>query len=386
MLLEIHKWLVLMLLFIAFNLNAQEKKYEFSGYVSGLHSYGYENYYEDFSYMNKLNLRLNTMYTPSENLKFNLALHSRNYQGTWIRKLPNFNSIINPSDDFFPLSFTFNPAINVYLQIRADQFNVKYTYNKLEITAGRQRINWSQTFIWHVNDLFNNNTFSDLDDPEKHASDAMRITYYTSATSMIETVVKINSYNKITWATMTRFLINHTEYQIQAGFFDQSDIVIGGGITKNFNKLSLRAEGSYDVPLKSNNRFKNSVFVAGASLDYVFGNNMIIQGEVMFNQLKVPSRIDLPNLLFGVVNNPKILSGSEWNFGLTYRYPVTNRSLLTMLFVYTNDNKGYHFIPSFQFQVFNNLQLDLHGQFFSLFLYKSRRNLFMPTLRVKFFF
>ena len=382
---EIHKYLILILLMSITNLMAQEKKYEFSGYVSGLHSYGYDNYYDDFSYLNKLSVRLNTTFMPVENLKFGLSLNSSNYQGTWIRKLPKFNEIINPSGDFFSLSYIYNPHRYVFLLIRADQLNVKYTINKLEITGGRQRINWSQTFIWHPNDLFNNNTFSDLDDPEKNTCDAFRLTYYTSSTSMIESVVTINSEEKITWATMARFLSNHSEYQIIAGFFDQSDIVLGGGLTRHFNKLSLRAEGSFYIPIKKNG-FKNTVLVAAASLDYVFKNNMIIQGEVMYNQLKVTNEIDIPNLLFGIVTSPKLLSGSEWNFGLTYRYPVANRSMLTMLLVYSHDNKGYHFIPSFQFQLFDNFQIDLYGQFYSLFLNKSRRNLVMPTLRLMFYF
>lgn len=385
MLTEIHKCLILILLISATDLVAQEKKYELSGYVSGLHSYGYDNYYDGFSYLNKLNLRLNTLLMPVNNLTFMLSLHSRNYQGTWIRKLPKFNEIINPSGDFLPLSVIDNPHIYVFLLIRADQLNVKYTFKKLEITAGRQRINWGQTFIWHPNDLFNNSTFSDLDVPEKNSCDAFRLTYYTSATSMIESVVKINSEEQITWATMARFLNNHIEYQIIAGFFDQSDIVFGGGLIRHFKKVSLRAQGSYYIPIKKNG-LRNSILVAAGSLDYVFKNNMIIQGEVMFNQLKERNSIDIPNLLFGVVNNPKLLSGSVWNFGLTYRYPVTNRSMLTILLVYTKDNKGYHIIPSFQFQLFDNFQIDFHGQFFSLFLYEARRNLVMPTLRIKLYF
>jgi hypothetical protein len=385
MIVNIYKSLIIILLISAFNLEAQEKDYEFSGYVSGLHSYGYENFYEEYSYLNKLNFRLNTLYSPMKNLKLNLSLHSRLYQGTWIAKVPDFNAILNPSGDFFPLSTTFNPHDSLYLQIRADRFNFSYSYDKLDITVGRQRINWSRTFIWNVNDLFNNNTFADLDDPEKHSSDAFRLSYYPSATSMLETAIKIDSAKKITWAIMARFVNKHTEYQIQTGFFKQSDFVFGGGITRNFNRLSLRAEGSYYIPIERN-RFNHAVFLASASLDYVFANNMIIQAEVMYNQLIFPDRIDLPNLLFGVVDNPKILSSSEWNFGLTYRYPISNRSQINMIFVYTKDNKGYIFIPSYQFQLVNNLHLDLHGQIFSILHFGNRRKLFMSTLRIKYFF
>ncbi|MDP2236282.1 MAG: hypothetical protein Q8J88_07605 [Bacteroidales bacterium] len=189
MIVNIHKSLIIILLISAFNLEAQEKDYEFSGYASGLHSYGYENFYEEYSYLNKLNFRLNTLYSPMKNLKLNLSIHSRLYQGTWIAKIPDFNAILNPSGDFFPLSTTFNPHDSLYLQIRADRFNFSYSYDKLDITVGRQRINWSRTFIWNVNDLFNNNTFADLDDPEKHSSDAFRLSYYPSATSMLETAI-----------------------------------------------------------------------------------------------------------------------------------------------------------------------------------------------------
>lgn len=382
---KIHIVLFIFLLLFVFGGTAQEKKHEFSGYLGSLHSYGYENVYEDNSYMNKLNLRLNSMYTPHEHLTIDLALHGSVYQGTWIDKLPNFKGIIQPIDDFLPLSVTLQPVKLLYLHIRADRFNVQYSHKKFDLSLGRQHINWSQTFIWNVNNLFNNNTFADLDNPEKHSVDAVRLTYSPSATSMIETAVKMHADYSITWATMARFVRNQTEYQMQAGIYDQSDIVVGGSVVRHFNRLSLRAESSFYIPMERSS-YNQNILLCSASLDYVFGNNMILQAEVLYNQLRLKNLLDIPNLLFGVVRNPKLLSGSEWNFGLTYSYQLSNRSRVNMIFVHTKDNNGYHFIPTYQFRLLNNLHMDVHGQFFSMMQNRSRRELYMTMLRIQYYF
>ena len=94
-------------------------------------------------------------------------------------------------------SFLFNTTI--------DRLWLDLHYNKFQVTIGRQRINWGQTFVWNPNDIFNAYSFFDFDYVERPGSDAVRLQYFPSSSSAAELAVKVDDENDITAAGLYRF-------------------------------------------------------------------------------------------------------------------------------------------------------------------------------------
>ena len=80
-----------------------------------------------------------------------------------------------------------------FLNTTIDRLWVDFNYGKLQVRAGRQRINWGQTLIWNPNDIFNAYSFFDFDYIERPGSDAVRVQYYPGSSSSVEAAVKVNS-------------------------------------------------------------------------------------------------------------------------------------------------------------------------------------------------
>ena len=80
-----------------------------------------------------------------------------------------------------------------------DRLWLKYQKNKLEISIGRQRVNWGINTIWNSNDLFNAYNFIDFDYVERPGSDVVRLIYTGDNLSSIEPV----SYTHLTLPTTT---------------------------------------------------------------------------------------------------------------------------------------------------------------------------------------
>ncbi len=85
--------------------------------------------------------------------------------------------------------------------------------DKFQVTLGRQRINWGQTFVWNPNDIFNAYSYFDFDYIERPGSDAVRLQYFPSSSSVAEFAVKVDDENDITAAGLYRF--NKWGYDIQ---------------------------------------------------------------------------------------------------------------------------------------------------------------------------
>lgn len=106
------------------------------------------------------------------------------------------------------------------LNIAIDRLWLDFTHKNFQATLGRQRINWSQTFVWNPNDLFNTYSYFDFDYEEKPGSDAVRLQYFTSASSKAELLVKAGKDKKVTAAALYRFNKWKYDFQGLAGIFN----------------------------------------------------------------------------------------------------------------------------------------------------------------------
>ncbi len=264
-----------------------------------------------------------------------------------------------------------------------DRLWLDFNFKSVQITVGRQRINWGQTFVWNPNDIFNAYSFFDFDYIERPGSDAARLQVFPSPSSAAELAVKVDSENDVTAAGLFRF--NKWGYDIQflAGFVNSEDVVIGTGWSGAIGSLSFRGEGSWFQPYED---FPNSLgdILLTAGFDKIFKNNSMAQVQFMYsnNPLEL---INLTGLYSGSLS-AKNLAFSEFSaFGqFTWAVnPLVNLGLSVMWFP---DLEGFFAGPSFDYSIAENFDFSLIWQHFDSRMGGDRRRINLGFLRLKYSF
>ncbi len=376
-------------------------KITLNGYISNMQSVMYENLNDLWLTENLIHNRLNFNWYISDKLTFSLQFRNRFIYGDIIRmdqlleelddqmdgdSLSEFFSVfgINPdnlnsgmggygnyvdnidSDNgIVDLSFNVADGKTYLVNLFLDRLWLQYTSGNLEIKAGRQRINWGQTFVWNPNDIFNTYSFYDFDYPERPGSDAIRIQYYPNSVSTAEAAIKLDSANNVTAAGLYRF--NKWSYDIQflGGILNSEDFVLGSGWSGDIKGVSFRGELSYFYPMK-NFEDTTGLFFASVSSEYIFSNSFTIQLEALYRQ--TPKTNDVSNFteFYSGPLSVKKLSFTEYNIFAQANYPVTpllNATLGGMIFM--GEINGYYIGPSLSYSLMDNLDFSVYMQLFN---------------------
>lgn len=364
---------------------SQEKNHEIRGYLSAIHTSAYNDFFDEWSAYNNLNNRINAYIWLNAGLSISLELQNRLFYGDWFETFPDFESYISPVGDFFNMSYVWNESGSSFIQSRVDRLYFDFSSGKIAVRGGRQRINWGQTLVWSINDIFNNSSFFNLYNIEQYGCDAFKVSLHPSPVSVIETAVKINALQQITWAMMTRFNHNEIDYQIQSGIVDQEDWLLATGVTAEMRNINIRAESAYYLALKKNSSNKNTILL-NAGVDYMFDNRIIIQGEILYNQLYDNDFEEDAFSVFTAPKTPKKLSFSEWNYSLNFIYPVSARLNLHVSSVYFVSNKGVYLSPVIDLLLGENLYLNGQFQYLSLDYHGTRNVLVTGTIGLQYYF
>jgi hypothetical protein len=244
-----------------------------------------------------------------------------------------------------------------------DRLALAFEQDKWKISLGRQRVNWGQTFVWNPNDIFNTYSFFDFDYPERPGCDALRTTYFHSATASTELVVAASPQRgRSTVAMLHRWNRKGVDYQVIAGQMSHSDLVAGGAVTGEFGGVNLRAEASGFYPLEGDER--NLVVALSLGADYVFPSSLMIQAEFLYNNVGSSTSGNGLFDLYAAPLSAKRLSISETNVFAQASYPLTprlNASLSGMMFV---DVEALYGGLSADYSLAQNLDISLIAQYF----------------------
>ncbi|MDR0794749.1 MAG: hypothetical protein LBE79_01640 [Tannerella sp.] len=337
---------------------------QLSGYVNGMPSLIVQQPGGDTWWQMQAHNRLNFGRQITENLRMDAGVRNRFITGS---EAMVSSESISADAGWLDLSWNWVGTDNypsLLLNTAFDRLNITYEKGKWKLQAGRQRINWGQTFVWNPNDIFNTYSFFDFDYPERPGGDAFRTTYYHNVTSSSELAVSANHENKVTAALLHRWNSHNVDYQIIAGEQAETDIVIGGALTSDINGLNLRGEFSYFHPVK-NLTDTSGIAAVSIGADYIFSNSLMLQTEVLYNNV---GKSFSENGLMGLYSAPlsaKHLSISEWNVFAQATYPLTprlNGSLSSMYFV---DIQSCYAGLSLDYSVIENLDFSFITQFFS---------------------
>jgi hypothetical protein len=343
-----------------------QDKITLEGYISDMQTvyhtpnrWLWENSFQD---------RFNMKVYPSNWLSGNLQLRSRIITGNTVRIIPGYAKSLGSDPGWMDLSFVKNgnlgDSAGYVMATTIDRLWLQFTFGNLEIKAGRQRINWGQTFVWNPNDIFNSYSYFDVDYPERPGSDALRISYYTGNASTIELAAKIDSADQVTASGYFRFNTLGFDIQLLGGIYQGEDLVLGTGWSGNLGPSAFRGEVSYFRDL---DQFRDTTgyLISSIGFDYTFSNSLMIQLECLYSAFA--RDLDVENFLqfYSGTLDVKNLGFTPWSiFGnLSFPFtPLINGGFAT---IWYPDWKGVFLGPSLDISLNNNLTLSLILQHFS---------------------
>ena len=366
----VNSLLVLLLFSPAVNVYSQdsivekkERNWSFNGYVKDMETVIIHKIDENWVTSNLVHNRNNFKWNISKSFTFCLEERNRFYWGELNTLNPKYNDFIAVDNGLVNMSWNIFEGKSYVLNASVDRVWLDFTRNNFQVTAGRQRINWSQTFVWNPNDIFNTYSYFDFDYEEKPGSDAVRLQYFTSPSSKAEIAVKTDKDKKVTAACLYRFNRWKFDFQGLAGVYTQSDLVLGVGWAGQIAKGGFKGEMSWFQPLK---HFGDTtgIFLSSVEYDYTFRNSIFIQFEGFYNSNSVNTTSILllqfnPGLLSA--KNP-FLNGFSL-FG-NISYPATPLVNLSLAGIYNPSNRMVFIIPTLTFSLMNNLDLSVIAQSF----------------------
>ena len=349
----------LFFLVIAFciELQGQEKKTEFTlgGYITYLPSYiEFEDSNQDESQTNSLiHNRLNIRGYIKNN--FSIGLEIRN-------RILFEEGAFNSDEGYFDLSHYFvnDPKFKIHSMI--DRMWLKYQNEKIEISMGRQRVNWGINTIWNSNDLFNAYNFIDFDYIERPGSDVIRFQYSGDDLSSLDVVYKPSTLENSS-VIAALYKINKIGYDFQFLLADYyNDIALGGGWAGNIKNAGFKGEITYFIPDDSS--IPNSTSLS-TSIDYSFTNGLYLLGSHLYNSngFSDSSQFELGSITQNVLS-PKNLMPSKNSYLIQASGYITPAINSSFTFLYGQGINLFFFSPNISYDINSSLDASIIAQFF----------------------
>jgi hypothetical protein len=359
-------------------------RWEVGGYISAMQSTMLEKWNSNWLTEELLHNRLNFKWYVSNHFTAGLEVRTRLIFGEFVRDIPGYAMMIDPNQSWSDLSGFLVKKKSLLLHSAIDRLWLDYSAGSLQLRLGRQRINWGQNFAWNPNDIFNTYSFFDFDYAEKPGSDAVDIQYFTGASSLLETAIKIDTLNNITAATKYRFSKWNYDFQFIGGILNSEDWVLGTGWAGDIGGAGFRGELSYFHPMKS---FADTsgCLIASLGIDYTFKNSLMLQGEVLYSG--AANSISSFQQYYYMPLSVKTISFTDWSLLTKISYPFTplfQGGLSLMVFP---SMKGYFISPDLEYSIATNLTASFIVQHFNAeFTKRKRQKISLCFLRVKFSF
>jgi hypothetical protein len=357
---------ILILSMILFSELKAQERVSLTGYFSDMQTL--YRLPDQWLWENSLHNRLNLQFYPTGWLSGTIQVRNRLITGNTISKIPGYAD--GAGGDLGWVDMTWATDGNLgdsagYLVTSAiDRLWLQFTFGDLEIKAGRQRINWGQTFVWNPNDIFNSYSYFEVDYPERPGSDAVRLQYYTGNASTVELAAKLDSANRITAAGYFRFNTLGFDVQLLGGIYQEEDLILGTGWSGNLGPTAFRGELSWFRDL---DHFSDTTgyFMASTGFDYTFSNSLMIQVEGLYSAFA--RELDIQSFLqfYAGDMDVKSLGFTEWSIFASLSYPFTPLFNGSFAAIYFPEWQGFYLGPSFDLSLNNNLGLSLILQHFS---------------------
>ena len=310
---------------------------------------------------NRLNLRI----TPGAGFTVAAELRTRLFYAGRTVTTPAFRDMLEADDGLVDIAWNIGNSDAVLLNTTLDRLYVGWGNSKVDIRAGRQRINWGVNLAWNPNDIFNAYNFIDFDYEERPGTDAVRFQYFGKNMSGFEIAVAPRErWDESTAAVMYKMNARGYDLQFIAGQF-RRDVTAGIGWAGNIRNAGFKGEAQWFGPLEG---FADSTHtVTGAiTVDYAFRNSLYLNGSVLFNSNGIDDSdpAKLATFFSGAVLSAKNLMPTRYNAFVTVSYPITPLINASFAAIY---GFGPHLLllnPTLTWSASTSIDLLLTGQLF----------------------
>ena len=354
---------ILLIFGASFLANAQEQSM-MTGYVKGLSAMQTLGDEGEIALENTLHNRFDVNWYMSDKFSFTVGMRNRIIVGNNVTLIPGYGDYIARDNGYFDLSWLWAEDDSWIGVTQLDRLMLDFTTGNLQITLGRQRINWGQTFVWNPNDLFNTYSYFDFDYEERPGSDALRIQYYLGMSSKLELSTSLNSDKKLTSMGLYRFNTGGYDLQFLGGIYTETDYVLGGGWSGSIKGGGFSGEITYFHPM-DREEDPDSEVTATIHYDYTFRSSLNLQFEALYNgfgQEDLASGIG--DLVFQDLS-PKNLFPTQLAFFGSGAYDVTPLFRVMLAGIYGPEGNFYYVGPTLIYSLSNTMELTGVGQFYS---------------------
>lgn len=251
------------------------------GFIKDMQSASFTDNSKSLITGNYIHNRINFKWNISNN--FHLRLESRNrlYYGEQVKTTPDFGKYIDTDNGYIDLTYNVVSDTSIVLNATLDRALLNWSKNKVDITVGRQRINWGINLVWNPNDIFNTFNYFDFDYEERPGSDAVRIQYNAGIFSSFQAAYKPSKdKNKQVAALMYKTNIGKYDWQNFAGVY-QEDMVAGIGWAGNIKQTGFKGEAAYFHSYKTIDTI--GVLVSSISIDRTLKKNYFVMASYLYN-------------------------------------------------------------------------------------------------------
>ncbi len=356
-------YIVLLFSLLSISIYAQDN-WMLKGYVKGMTAM---QTIDDggMSIENTLHNRFDLNWYINDNFTLTAGLRNRIIAGNNVALIPNYSDYVGRDVGYFDLSWVWADENSWIGVSQLDRLMIDYSIGNFQVTVGRQRINWGQSFVWNPNDLFNTYSYFDFDYEEKPGSDAVRMQYYIGESSKIELSTSINNDDKITSALLYRFNTHGYDIQFLGGIFTESDYVIGGGWSGSIAGGGFSGEMTYYHPMEDSQEESGKI-TATIHYDYTFKNSLNLQFETLYNGFGADDMSGgLGEIIFMDLSPKNLFPTKVALFG-SGGYQLSPLINLMLAGMYGPQGNFVYFGPTLSYSMSDTLELAVIGQYYSM--------------------
>ncbi len=307
--------------------------------------------------------RVNLQWYPVKSVEFSAGIRTNfNFGPMMADYYPYYADALLKDYGWADLTFRLAEDSSYLFYTNIDRLFLKWNYHKIEVTLGRQRINWGLNLVWNPNDIFNTYNYFDFDYVERPGSDAIRLQYYTGNFSSLQLAAKIDHNHNVTAAAMYKFNVRNYDLQLLGGVM-QNDLVLGLGWDGQIKGIGFSGEASWFRHLK-NFADTSGQLVASIAANYTFPNQIYLHGAVIFNSTGTTGPAGQGAFLLLGNRTPKNLTLSKFDLFAQTSYPITPLIKADISAIFNPNDHSAFVGPSMDFSLTENLDFLIMGQLF----------------------
>lgn len=335
---------------------SQPKKLSISGYIKDLQNLTFDKDFRNLVTGNILHNRLNVKWKSTEHITAVAELRTRLFWGEEVRLNPAFVSLLRNENEKINLQKTWIEDESLVLHTNAERLYLDFQDEALNVRLGRQRINWGITTTWNPNDIFNAFNFLDFDYEERPGVDGGKVHYMLSNSSNAEFAYAFSGRKGSVGAFKYSFNKWNYDVQLIAGWYKDHP-TSGVGWAGYIKDAGFKGEAQYYFPSNDSAGHVNLALEG----DYMFESGWYLNAGFLFNDkgLFKPvndwSAIDL-NL------SPENMMPTRWNMILTTAKEINPLLSANLSVLYAPGTELLIVLPSVQYNMAPNLDLNLTGQ------------------------